>query len=104
MEKTMMRFAAMTAIAVLAMGLAGCGTSQSDRTLSGAGIGAGVGVVGAAVTGGSIGTGAVVGAVVGGVIGATTDSDDIDLGDPIWRKKCEERRRNGERVNCTRRK
>jgi len=82
----MTRFAAMTAVALLAMGLAGCGTSQSDRTLSGAGLGAGGGAIVAAATGGSVGTGAVIGAVAGGVIGATTTQDDIDLGDPVWRR------------------
>src|SRR5258708_4372031 len=88
MEKTMTRFAAMTAVTLLAMGLAGCGTSQSDRTLSGAGLGAGGGAIIAAATGGSVGTGAVIGAVVGGVVGATTSRDDLDLGDPLWRKHC----------------
>jgi len=96
-----MRIAAMTGVALIALGLAGCGTTPGDRTISGAGIGAGVGALGAAATGGSVGTGAVVGGVVGGVIGATTSPDDVYLGEPIWKKRCEERRRNGERVDCS---
>ncbi len=96
-----MRIAAMTGVALIALGLAGCGTTPADRTISGAGIGAGVGALGAAATGGSVGTGAVVGGVVGGVVGATTSPDDVYLGEPIWKKRCEERRRNGERVDCS---
>ena len=99
-----MRILVMAALAAVALTCAGCGTTQSDRTLSGAGIGAVAGGVGSAVVGGSVGTGVVVGAVVGGVVGATTTKDDINLGTPLWRKKCEERRRNGERVDCSRRR
>lgn len=61
--------------------LAGCGDTQSERALSGAGIGAGAGAVGAAVLGGGVVTGAVVGGAVGAATGALTDKDDIDLGD-----------------------
>jgi hypothetical protein len=100
MEASMKKLVAITAVALLALGVAGCGTSTEDRTLSGAGIGAGVGAVGAAVTGGSVGTGLVVGAVAGGVVGAVTSPDDVNLGTPIWKKRCQERRRHGEKVNC----
>ena len=96
-----MRIAAMTAAALLALGLAGCGTTPGDRAISGAGIGAGVGALGAAVTGGNAGTGAIVGGVVGGVVGAATSPDDVYLGEPIWKRNCEERRRHGERVDCS---
>jgi hypothetical protein len=102
MEARMTKFGAMTAVALLALGLSGCGTDPFDRTVSGAGIGAGVGALGAAATGGSVGTGAVIGGVVGGVVGAATSSDDVYLGEPVWRKRCLERRRNGERVDCSR--
>ncbi len=85
----------------LSLGVAACGTDPFDRTVSGAGIGAGVGAVGAAIAGGSVGTGAAVGAVAGGVVGAVTSPDDVNLGTPVWRKRCEERRRNGERVDCS---
>jgi len=61
--------------------LAACGSSKSERALSGAGIGAGVGALGSAVTGGSWGTGAVVGGAAGAAVGALTDEDDIDLDD-----------------------
>ena len=94
----------MTLAALLAMGLAACGSTQSDRTLSGAGLGAGGGAIIAAATGGSVGTGAVVGAVVGGVVGATTSSDDIDLGDPVWRRHhhCRHHRYRDAHGHCVR--
>src|SRR5882762_7278324 len=101
MEVAMVKIAVMAGISLLALGIAGCGTTTSDRTLSGAGLGAGAGALGAAAAGGSVGTGAIVGGVVGGVIGAATTPDQIYLGDPVWRKKCEERRHNGEHVDCS---
>ena len=70
---------------VLAIGLSACGSTKSDRALSGAGIGAGTGAVAGALTGGSVGGGAVVGGIVGGAAGALTDEDDINLGKPAWR-------------------
>lgn len=61
------------------MALAACGTSRTDRALSGAGIGAGVGAAGSALTGGSPWTGALVGGAVGGATGALTTRDQISL-------------------------
>lgn len=66
--------------------LSACGTSTSDRALSGGAIGAGVGAVGSSVTGGSPYTGAIIGGAVGAATGALTDEDDINLGKPVWRK------------------
>ena len=68
----------------LAMVLSGCGSSTTDRALSGAGIGAGAGAVGSAVTGGSTVGGAAIGAAAGAAVGAATDEDDVDLGEPLW--------------------
>lgn len=64
--------------------LAACGSSTSDRALSGGAIGAGVGAVGGAMLGSPV-TGAVVGGAVGAGTGALTDKNDIDLGKPVWR-------------------
>lgn len=52
-----------------ALALAGCGSTQSDRTLTGAALG---GVAGAAIGGAATGTGggALAGAAIGGVTGA----------------------------------
>ncbi len=59
-----------------ALGLSACGSSLSDRTLSGGALGA----VGAAV----ISADPLVGAAVGVAVGALTNSSQIDLGEPIW--------------------
>ena len=89
-----MKFQTMTAVSVLplvsiaaaaVMMLSACGTTTSDRALSGAGIGAGVGAVGSALTGGSPLTGALVGGVVGGAAGGLTKQNNVDLGKPVWR-------------------
>jgi hypothetical protein len=74
----------LSAALVSALALGACGSTKSDRILSGAGLGAAAGAVTGAVTGGDAGTGAVIGGVAGGVIGGVTDRDDVDLGDPIW--------------------
>ena len=65
--------------------LTACGSTKSDRAISGAGLGAGAGALGAGLTGGGIGTGAVIGAAAGAAAGALTDEDDVNLGKPVWR-------------------
>lgn len=70
----------------LLLGLAGCGSSNTDRALSGAGIGAATGAVGGAIIGGSPAAGAVLGGAAGAATGVLTDEDDINLGKPWWRK------------------
>lgn len=74
------KFLTLGLLAALSPALIACGTSKTDRALSGAGIGAGVGAVGSAITGGSPWTGAVVGGAAGAATGALTDKDDINLG------------------------
>lgn len=91
----------MGATVLAALTLGACGTSPGDRALSGAGIGAIGGAAIGSVTG-SAGAGAVIGGVAGGVVGAATSPDDVYLGEPVWKKRCYERRRNGERVDCSR--
>ena len=71
-------------IMVLAGALAACGSSTSDRALSGAGIGAGVGAAGGALTGSTLG-GAALGGAAGAATGALTNQNQINLGKP-WRK------------------
>jgi hypothetical protein len=68
-------------LAVLAVlvSLTACGTSKTDRALSGGAIGAGAG----ALLGGT--SGAIVGGAAGAAAGGLTDEDDIDLGKPVWR-------------------
>jgi osmotically inducible lipoprotein OsmB len=69
---------------VLALGA--CGSSKSDRALSGAGIGAGVGAVGSTLAGGSPWAGAAIGGAAGAATGALTDKDDVNLGKPWWKR------------------
>jgi hypothetical protein len=64
--------------------LTACGSSTTDRALSGGGIGAAAGAGTAAVTGGSPVTGGLLGGAAGAAIGGLTDEDDLNLGDPIW--------------------
>jgi osmotically inducible lipoprotein OsmB len=66
--------------------LAACGTSTTDRALSGGAIGAGAGALGGAVLGGSPVTGALLGGAAGAAAGGLTDSSDVDLGKPVWRR------------------
>ena len=72
----------LAAAALLTLGA--CGTSTTDRALSGAGIGAGVGAAGGLLMGDPL-TGALIGGAVGAAAGGLTDSDKIDLGKPAWR-------------------
>lgn len=65
--------------------LTACGNTKSDRALSGAGLGAGAGALAGAATGGSAVTGALIGGAGGAAAGALTDSDDFNMGKPIWR-------------------
>ncbi len=73
--------------AAMLLALAACGSSKTDRGLSGGAIGAGVGAAGSAVTGGSILGGAALGGAAGAATGVLTDEDDVDLGRPVWKDK-----------------
>ncbi len=65
------------AVSGLTLLLAACGESRLDRGLSGAAIGAGAG---------ALVDRPLLGAAGGAAAGALTDADDINLGDPIWRR------------------
>lgn len=80
----MKRTALATTLSLSLLVLSACGSSTSDRALSGGGIGAGVGLVGGALVGAPL-QGAVIGGAVGAGAGALTDRNDIDLGNPVWR-------------------
>jgi osmotically inducible lipoprotein OsmB len=74
----------MASVFAIGIGLSACGTSQSDRALTGAGLGAGAGALGGALVGHPV-AGALVGGAGGAATGALTDSDDINFGKPIWK-------------------
>lgn len=71
---------------LVSMALTACGTTPTERGLSGAGIGASAGAVLGAVTGLSVLQGVVIGAAAGGLTGALTDKSQINLGNPIWKR------------------
>lgn len=75
-------FPFVTAVALFA--LSACGSSTSDRAISGGGIGAGVGAVGGLLVGAPV-QGALIGGAVGAGTGALTDESQIDLGEPFWK-------------------
>lgn len=78
-----MKLGVTVAFLVAATALAGCGTTQGDRALSGGAIGAASGaVIGALV--GAPAVGAVVGAGAGAVAGAATSPSQVYLGRPAW--------------------
>jgi len=72
------------AAAVSVLALSACGSSTSDRAITGAGIGAGVGAVGGLLLGDPV-TGALIGGAVGGATGALTKEDQVNLGKPAWK-------------------
>jgi peptidoglycan hydrolase-like protein with peptidoglycan-binding domain len=82
-----MRFRPIALSLMLALSVAACGSTQEDRGLSGAGIGAAAGAVVGAVTGLSIVEGVLIGAAAGGATGLLTDQSQVNLGDPLWKKK-----------------
>lgn len=83
---------------------AGCGTTTSDRALSGGLLGAAGGAAIGSVTG-SAGKGALIGAAVGAGAGALTRPEDVNLGTPAWRQNhyCVRRAQNGRCVETARR-
>ena len=76
----------LAALSILGLILSACGSSTTDRALSGGGIGAAAGAGTAAVTGGNPITGGLLGGAAGAAAGALTDEDDINLGDPFWNR------------------
>ena len=78
-----MKRIALAALTLSLLVLGACGSSTTDRALSGGGIGAAAGAVGGALVGAPL-EGALIGGAVGAAAGAVTDQNQIDLGDPIW--------------------
>ena len=72
------------AVMLVALALAGCGTSQNDRALSGGAIGAGAGGLAGAAVGHPL-AGAARGGAGGAATGAYTNPNQVDLGKPAWK-------------------
>ncbi len=83
------------AMVIVAFTVAGCGSTTEERGLSGAGIGAGAGALLGAVTGMCVLQGALIGAAAGGLTGVLTDESQVNLGDPVWKKKQQQQGRIG---------
>jgi len=81
---------------IAAFTVAGCGSTTEERGISGAGIGAGAGAIIGAVTGLSIVQGALIGAAAGGLTGVLTDESQVNLGDPVWKKKQQQQGSTGQ--------
>ena len=86
-----MKLARACVTAVLALSLAACGTTGTDRAVSGGAMGAAGGAVIGAMTGGPL-TGALIGGAAGIAAGALTDPCKVNLGNPYWRDKNATRR------------
>src|SRR6266478_4786685 len=106
----------------LSLLLSACGTTQSDRALSGGLLGAGTGAVIGSVTGSAV-NGAIFGGLGGAALGALASPRVLNLGTPLWRQssgyhrhryagrvassggRCSMRETNSERITtCPRRR
>ena len=81
---SIMKSLAASAAITVALALSACGTTTSDRAVSGGLIGAGAGAAIGSLSG-NAGAGAVIGGVAGAATGALTDPCTLNLGDPWWR-------------------
>ncbi len=78
-------FLAFAAAALLVVS-AGCGTTPTERGVSGAGLGAGAGAATSAIVGANPLVGALAGGALGGATGALTNPNQVDLGKPVWQR------------------
>ena len=71
----------------LLLGACGSDANMTDRAGGGAAVGAGTGAAVGAIFGG-VGAipGALIGAAVGGGTGAVTTDEQVDIGEPVWRR------------------
>lgn len=84
MANRIFRFALPAALVLM---LAACGSTQEDRVSGGAATGAGTGAAIGALFGG-IGAipGALIGGAVGGGTGYATTEEQVNLGEPVWKR------------------
>ena len=67
------------------LAVSACGTSPTDRAVTGGGLGAATGAAVGGLAGGSAVNGALIGGAIGAVGGAVTDSNQVNLGKPIYK-------------------
>ena len=70
-------------IATSLLTLSACGTSTTDRAVSGGALGAAAGAAIGSLSG-NAGDGAVIGGIAGAAAGAVTDPCTVNLGHPVW--------------------
>jgi len=80
----MKQFARTAAVLLALCALGACGNTTGDRALSGGGIGAGVGALVGLLVGAPL-EGALIGGAVGAGTGALTNTNQVNLGKPVWR-------------------
>ncbi len=68
----------------LGLSAAACGTTPTDRAISGAAIGAGAGALGAHMMDGNVGNAAIWGAGLGAGAGLLTNPNQVYFGEPAW--------------------
>jgi osmotically inducible lipoprotein OsmB len=83
-KQMMKRTALATTLSLSLLALGACGSSTTDRAISGGGIGAGAGAIGGWLLGAPV-EGALIGGAVGAGAGALTNENQINLGKPVWR-------------------
>jgi osmotically inducible lipoprotein OsmB len=81
----MIKYLLLAPLMATSLFVAGCGTSTTDRALSGGLLGAGAGAAIGSMSG-NTGQGALIGAAVGAAAGAIVPADQVNLGDPVWRR------------------
>jgi hypothetical protein len=79
-----MKFKTFAMIGVTCIAVAACGTTPSDRAISGGGMGAATGAVIGVLAGGPILGAALIGGAAGAVAGAVTDPNKINFGKMPW--------------------
>jgi hypothetical protein len=84
--KTTLKRSATSAILATAFAVSACGTTPGDRAVSGGLLGAGAGAAIGSVTG-SVGRGALIGGLGGAAVGALTSPNQVNLGNPPWRRQ-----------------
>ena len=70
----------------LAIAVGACGTTPGERAATGGGLGAAGGAIVGAITNLAVLEGVLIGGAIGAAAGALTGPDDLDLGEPIWKR------------------
>ena len=92
-RRAFLKSSSLAVLVSLSLVLSACGTTQSDRALSGGLLGAGTGAVIGSVTGSAV-NGAIFGGLGGAALGALSSPRVLNLGKPLWRQSAGYHRRH----------